>query len=88
MFLIKQLVIFVMVPTEMPLLQTSYYFWKGGVHGLLEINMNAPPALQSQTIVGRKGALMEVQVTFLESKLGTSSQVKVYQTIFSFYISI
>ena len=46
--------------------------------------MSAPPALQSQTIVGRKGALMEVLVTFLESKLGTSSQVKVYQTIFFF----
>ena len=74
-----------MVPTEMPLLQTSYYFWKGGVHGLLEINMNAPPALQNQTIVGRKGALMEVLVTFLESKLGTSLQVKFFQITLFFH---
>ena len=48
--------------------------------------MNAPPALQSQTIVGRKGALMEVLVIFLESKLATSSQVNFFQiTLFFHY---
>ena len=46
--------------------------------------MNAPPALQSLTIVGRKGALMEVQVISLESKLGTSSQVFFYQDLHQF----